>query len=53
MQHLDALDLRHFTSKREAYIKESRPDMVIVMYNAGELSFDVDLTTHANLFDFR
>lgn len=53
LQNLETLDLRYFTGSLEAYIEESQPDMVIVMYNAGELSFDVNLTTHTNLYDFR
>lgn len=53
LQNFEALDLRYFTGSLEAYIEESQPDMVIVMYNAGELSVDVDLTTHTNLYDFR
>lgn len=53
LQKMEALDLRYFTGSLEAYIEESQPDMIIVMYNAGELSFDVDMTTHTNLYDFR
>lgn len=53
MQNFEALDLRYFTGSLEAYIEKSQPDIVIIMYNAGELSFDVDLTTHTNLYDFR
>lgn len=52
-KNVEAIDLRYFTGSLESYIKESNPDMVIVMYNAGEVSYDIDLTTHTNLFDFR
>lgn len=35
VKNLESLDLRYFTGSLEAYIKGSRPDMVIVMYNAA------------------
>lgn len=53
LRNMEALDLRYFTGSLETYIKGSKPDMIIVMYNAGELSFEVDMTTHTNLYDFR
>ena len=53
IQSIDSIDLRYFTGSLESYIEESEPDMVIVMYNAGEVSEDVEYLTHTDLFDFR
>lgn len=51
--NLDAIDLRYFTGSLETYIKETQPDVVILMYNIGELVVDVDMSDHTNLYDFR
>ncbi len=53
LQHTDSIDLRYFNGSLETYIKETLPDMVIVMYNAGEIINDVDLNDQNNLFNFR
>lgn len=50
---VDTLDIRHFTGSVQAYIKESQPDMVLVMYYPAELKDNVDWATHKDPFDFR
>ena len=50
---VDSLDLRHFTGSVKSYIEESKPDLVIVMYNASVAAGEIDYTTHEDLFDFR
>lgn len=52
-KNIDALDIRQFTGSVKAYIKESNPDVVIVMYTTGNLGGDIDYTTHRDVFDFR
>jgi hypothetical protein len=51
--NVDSLDLRHFTGSVKAYIEESQPDIVMVMYNASAAGGDVDYSSHTDLFDFR
>lgn len=46
LQSFEAMDLRYFNGSLETYIRQHQPDLVIVMYNAAELSA-------GNLFDFR
>lgn len=33
IQHMETIDPRHFTGSLERYIKENKPDIVIVLYN--------------------
>jgi hypothetical protein len=44
VEYVDVLDLRHFNGSVKNYIEQTKPDIVIVMYNPG-----VD----SNMFDFR
>lgn len=37
-EYLDIIDLRHFTASLEDYIRETRPDLVLVQYNAEIIS---------------
>lgn len=52
VEYTDVLDLRHFDGSVRAYIAEAKPDIVIVLYNAGQIS-EIDLTSHKSTFDFR
>lgn len=53
LKSTDSIDLRYFNGSLETYIKETQPDIVIVMYNAGEIINDVELDNQNNLFNFR
>lgn len=48
-----ALDIRHFTGSVETFIHEEKPDLVMVMYTAGDYDKKIDWTTHTDEFDFR
>jgi hypothetical protein len=52
IEYIDVLDIRHFTGSVKTYIKQNKPDMVIVMYNPSVIG-SPDYTTHTSLFDFR
>jgi hypothetical protein len=52
-KNVDSLDLRYFTGSVKAYIEESAPDLVIVMYDAGDAAGEIDYLTHEDTFDFR
>lgn len=52
LKRFESMDLRYFTGSLERYIRETKPDMVIVMYNAGEIAATVD-DSNVNLFNFR
>lgn len=51
IRELDVIDLRHFNGSLEKYMKESRPDIVVVMYNPKAVTAPAGY--HADLFDFR
>ena len=46
LRNFEAMDLRYFTGSLETYIRQEQPELVIVMYNAAEISA-------GDLFDFR
>lgn len=52
-KNVDSLDLRHFTGSVKRYIQESKPDVVIVMYNTGFVGGDINYSTHEDIWDFR
>ncbi|GHU16513.1 hypothetical protein FACS1894163_06010 [Spirochaetia bacterium] len=52
IEYVDVLDIRHFTGSVKTYIKQNKPDMVIVMYNPDVIQTP-DYTTHTSIFDFR
>jgi hypothetical protein len=52
-KNVDSLDIRYFTGSVKAYIEQSAPDLVIVMYNPSEISGEIDYSTHTDAFDFR
>lgn len=49
----EALDLRHFTGSVQEYIKQTEPDVVLVLYIPNVIPESIDWTTHGDLFDFR
>jgi predicted transposase YbfD/YdcC len=51
VEYVDVLDLRHFNGSANTYIEQTKPDIVIVMYNPSSISMDT--TTHRAMFDFR
>lgn len=53
MGELEAMDVRYFTGSLETYVRETKPDLVIVMYNAGEISGKINWDSYGDLFDFR
>lgn len=53
LRELETMDVRYFTGSLETYIREHQPDLVIVMYNAAEISGKIDWSSGNNLFDFR
>ena len=52
VSQLDALDLRLFTGSVQSYIRETEPDVVIVLYNLI-IPIEVDWESHRDVFDFR
>lgn len=52
VKQVDALDLRQFTGSVEAYIRETEPDVVIVMYPPDNVH-KIDWNSHTDTFDFR
>jgi hypothetical protein len=50
---VDILDLRQFTGSVRSFIDQSLPDIVLVLYNPGELNDSIDYNSHRSLFDFR
>lgn len=53
VKYVEALDLRHFTGSVQEYIKQTEPDVVLVLYNPNVIPESIDWTTHGALFDFR
>lgn len=53
IKNVDSLDLRHFTGSVQEYIKQTEPDVVLVLYNPSVIPESIDWTTHGALFDFR
>ena len=51
IEHLSVIDLRHFRGSLEKYVEETKPDIVVVMYNPKAITAPVGY--HADLFDFR
>jgi hypothetical protein len=52
-KNIDSLDIRYFNGSVRTYIKEHKPDLVIVMYNASVVGGNIDYTIHKDEFDFR
>ena len=50
-RQITALDLRHFTGSVETFIREEKPDVIVVMYTAS-YSGKIDWTGHKDKFDF-
>ena len=53
MEELASIDLRHFTGSLQTYLQKERPDTVLLLYNAGELTAPEKTDAHTGLFDFR
>jgi hypothetical protein len=53
VENMEIIDLRAFYGSLRSYIKQNRPDTVIVMYNPGFITGVIDYTSHGDLFDFR
>jgi len=51
IHELDVIDLRHFNGSLEAYVEETKPDIVVVMYNPKAITAPAGY--HADLFDFQ
>ena len=51
IRQLDVIDLRYFNGSLERYVEESRPDIIVVMYNPKAITAPAGY--HADLFDFR
>ncbi len=51
ISELDVIDLRYFNGSLEKYMEETRPDIVVVMYNPKAITAPVGY--HADLFDFQ
>lgn len=51
-RQITALYLRHFTGSVETFIREEKPDVIVVMYTAS-YSGKIDWTGHKDKFDFR
>ena len=52
VKSIDHLDLRYFTGSVKSYIKENKPDIVIVTYSFFYSDF-IDWASHTAPFDFR
>ena len=52
IEAVDVLDLRAFTGSTRAFIRESQPNVVIILYNPTAIT-PPDYTVHTTLFDFR
>lgn len=52
VSRMDSIDLRSFDGSVEAYIAETQPDAVIILYQAEAIS-EINWNTHKDIFDFR
>jgi hypothetical protein len=52
IETLEILDLRVFDGSIKTYIKQTKPDLVLVIYNPGSILIS-DYMVHTNTFDFR
>jgi LmbE family N-acetylglucosaminyl deacetylase len=52
-KNVDSIDLRYFNGSLKAYIEDSQPDIVMIMYNPQAIAGNIDYSTHKDLFDFR
>ncbi len=52
IKNVDSIDLRYFNDSVKAYVKESKPDIVIVTYPCDQPG-PVDYSAHTSAFDFR
>jgi hypothetical protein len=52
IENLETIDVRVFTGSVKTYIRQTQPDMVIVMQEPGQIRVP-DYTVHTGTFDFR
>lgn len=52
VEYLDVVDLRQFTGSLMEFVRQTRPDHVIVAYGASTID-ELDLESHTDLFDLR
>ena len=52
-EYVDSIDLRRFKGSLQSYIEETKPDIVVVMYNSAVFTSTINTETHTDLFDFR
>ena len=52
IRYVDSLDLRHFTGSVQAFIDETKPDAVIVLYNPSVIPASIE-SGHKSTFDYR
>lgn len=52
VQDVEEVDLRHFHASVRRYVQESRPDLVVVIYDSSEAT-DWDENKHNGMYDFR
>ncbi|MBQ7692292.1 MAG: hypothetical protein IJT29_01650 [Oscillospiraceae bacterium] len=55
VRRLDSLDVRHFTGSVQTFVEETKPDVVMVLYNPGSVYNPSvsELKSHKATFDFR
>ena len=53
IEYIDAIDLRHFTGSLKTYIKQNKPEIVIVMYNTAYTGLKDNDTERKRVYIFR
>ena len=53
VRNITMVDLRHFQGSLRSYIEELHPDVVLVMYHAGNSAGSINWKSHKDTFDFR
>lgn len=53
VKQVDGIDLRHFTGSLRNFILQTRPDAVLILYNADMVENQINWNSHTDFFDFR
>lgn len=53
VREVDVIDPRHFMGSIETYIRETHPDIVIVLLSVGTLQLPSSYGFRSNIFDLR
>ncbi len=53
VSEIDSIDLRYFNGSLQTYIKETTPDMVLILRYAAEIATERSIDSHSDAFDFR